>query len=560
MAATGGRLLRELEELLERFGEEDVAGRKCALLEELETTRLSTADRVARLHEALCFLHAFPDDAAVRATVERMLAGFEERRDLRSQRAELADSGIAGTDVRFPFFAPTARWLAERWPDRLTIEWSQVTEKKRLMDRVYYLSLDCETPGLDNAKLSTRAWIERQKRADETDAGYLVRRMAALKGDPTVRDLLYDELELPLVLRAGGDAPSRTRARHSGGRVHWQTRPRRRPRPDLAKEVRRPPLSVRSVGRSEGRALCDLARAAMATRARDLDAFAGGDPDDVRLVDCGDGLEFAVIGSQLEWRMMLEGVYGWLTLQNRVPIGYVLTSALLGSSEIAFNVFDTYRGGDAAHVYGRVLATARALFGSDTFTIYPYQLGHGNQEGLASGAWWFYQKLGFRARDPEVLALMDAELARMRRDQKHRSSIATLKQLARKSVFLETGRRREHVIGTFPFDRVGLAVTDYLARRFGSGREGAERVCAADAARLLGARAWKRFPAGERKAWLKWSPLVLALPGVERWTRSERTALARVVRAKGGRRESDYVRLFDGHAKLKRALLRLAGA
>ena len=41
--------------------------------------------------------------------------------------------------------------------------------------------------------------------------------------------------------------------------------------------------------------------------------------------------------------------------------------------------------------------------GSDSFTIYPYQLGDDNDEALQSGAWWFYQKLGFRAKDRGVL-------------------------------------------------------------------------------------------------------------------------------------------------------------
>ncbi len=45
-----------------------------------------------------------------------------------------------------------------------------------------------------------------------------------------------------------------------------------------------------------------------------------------------------------------------------------------------------------------------ALFNVDTFTVYPYQLGYGNDEGLKSGAWWFYQKLGFRARAPRCAA------------------------------------------------------------------------------------------------------------------------------------------------------------
>jgi hypothetical protein len=53
------------------------------------------------------------------------------------------------------------------------------------------------------------------------------------------------------------------------------------------------------------------------------------------------------------------------------------------------------------------------------------------------------------------------------------------------------------------------------------------------------------------------APLVVGLPGVSSWSRSERRALAGVVRAKGGRRESDFVKRFDAHPRLGRAVLRL---
>ena len=46
--------------------------------------------------------------------------------------------------------------------------------------------------------------------------------------------------------------------------------------------------------------------------------------------------------------------------------------------------------------------------------------------------------------------------------------------------------------------------------------------------------------------------------GVERWSREDKLALAKVARAKGGRRETDYMRLFNEHKKLRRALLKLA--
>jgi hypothetical protein len=59
-------------------------------------------------------------------------------------------------------------------------------------------------------------------------------------------------------------------------------------------------------------------------------------------------------------------------------------------------------------------------------------------------------------------------------------------------------------------------------------------------------------------AWRRWSPLILALPRVERWTQEEKRALAKVARAKGGKRETDYLRLFNAHRKLRKALLVLA--
>ena len=48
------------------------------------------------------------------------------------------------------------------------------------------------------------------------------------------------------------------------------------------------------------------------------------------------------------------------------------------------------------------------------------------------------------------------------------------------------------------------------------------------------------------------------LPGVERWSGTDKRALVKVIRAKGGRRESDFVRRFDGHRRLRRAVLQLA--
>src|ERR1019366_3759916 len=189
--------------------------------------------------------------------------------------------------------------------------------------------------------------------------------------------------------------------------------------------VARPPARVVPATSAEGWRFLDLAREAMITRQRDLDVFQWGDPHDVRLAHFPDCLTFVVIGAVPERRLLLESVYGFLTLKNGVPTGYVLLRALFGSSGIAYNVFETFRGGESGRIYGKVLATTRHLFASDTFTIFPYQLGgYGNPEALASGAWWFYQKLGFLPPGPRVVALMNEELSRMKARPGYRSPVA----------------------------------------------------------------------------------------------------------------------------------------
>jgi hypothetical protein len=104
---------------------------------------------------------------------------------------------------------------------------------------------------------------------------------------------------------------------------------------------------------------------------------------------------------------------------------------------------------------------------------------------------------------------------------------------------------------------VGLAVTDYLAGRFGSERKNSIPICRDKARRKLGLRDFRGWSREETLIFDRWAPLLLILPGVSRWPASDRRALLEVVRAKGGRRESDYVRLFDAHLRLRGALEKL---
>ena len=558
---TGGAasLVRALEGARTVFGNGSGA-HKLRLLAAAARTPMPSAPLLQRLHEAVCFVRAYPDDVAVARAAATVLDAFAARGDLRRHRPALADTGIAGTDLHDRFFWFTAEWLARRWPDRLSIDWAQFSNRADLEPLLRLLVPAAESAALDDVTRPPRAWIERWRAPHETDAVFLVRRFAALRADAFTIEMLYERLDPPLVLRGERGAtppPSRTTACVPGARIAPRQRAFTRTRPDLRRASRQPLLAIHAVSERQADVYLELARGAMIARNRDLDSFEHADRRDFRLLDCGEGLQFVCIGLVPERRALLDAIYGYLTLQNGVPIGYVLTSALFESAFVAYNVFETFRGAAAAATYARVLAMTRALFGATTFAIDPYQLGHGNSEGQKSGAWWFYYKLGFRPVDPAVQARVEAELARLRRDPRHRSSRATLHALAAAPLFLHAGRARADVLGRVVLGNVSLHVSALLARH-GADREATLDRAVVRAAQHLGVRAPRAGAGARRLAWERWAPLVLVLPGIARWPAGDRARLAHVVDAKGGRRESDFVRAFDAHRRLRAAILHLA--
>ncbi|MCL4779687.1 MAG: hypothetical protein KJ049_05825 [Gammaproteobacteria bacterium] len=537
--------LARLEKL--RLVYSPVAARdKHRLIGSLANTRLPSAPAVRRLHEILCWMRAYPDDEQVLAAAEATLAAFAQRPDLRRFRTRLANSGIAGTAIHYHFFWPMARWLAARWPALLRLD-RDCGEGEDWLRSAWTVAL----PWIhaEAAKRSADAPFDilDALRGTMTDAAFLVQGIDHSSGDALAGESLHDLIQPAYVFEAGQDSPSRTAAHWSGAAQSFFRAAPERGRTDLRRELQRAPVSVRPAASRDATELLDLARGAMLTRNRDLDAFTWGNPQDIHIVDDGAGLAFAFIGIVPERRLPLAAVYGFLMLRNGVPVGYGQVDALLGSAEIAFNTFDSFRGGESAFLFARLLAATRTLLGSNAFTLDPYQLGHENPEGIASGAWWFYYKLGFRPHDPALRRIVTGELARMQRKPRHRSSPVTLARLARKHLYWEPLRGSRAWLPLVPGLGLRLPVlTDEQAGEVAAYRLGMRSLAGWSPAEILGL--------------YRLAPLVAALQGLESWTPAEKESAVAVLRAKGGQQERDFLRLLDAHPKLGASIRALLGA
>ncbi len=546
---TGG-LLQRLTALRLEFGAEAAAAKR-RLLVELATARLSSAAAVLELHEALLFLAAFPDDPATRNAAVRLLHDFSRRLDLDRFRAALADSGLAGTEIRYPFFYPTASRLARRFPGRLAIDWASFDDPETLRP-LLLAALPFEESVWVRASSSRVRTLLGRLRGSASDADALLARIDALPGDAFTREALHDADPPFYRLAPAPGTPERTTPSDPRAAIVYRCAPPDRARPELAVELHRPPREILEVRGREAERLVALARDAMVCRQRDLDCFCYGDPRDVRRIRHDDGLEQIAIGSLPERRLLLSAAYGLLTLRNGIPTGYAQIDGYLGTALVHFNTFETFRGTDAAWVFARTLAAARALFGSDAFAIEPYQLGRDNDEALASGAWWFYAKLGFAPRDSQVAALAQDEKTRLRNNKRRRSSRRTLRRLAAAHLFWEPAGRGAMVP---PHIEASRAITAAIAKQ-GGPAAAARRALATDAARAIPFNG--RLSSSERLWLQRWAPLLAELPGFEIWTSKDRQLLGELIRAKAARRESEAVPLARAHPRFGPALLELA--
>jgi hypothetical protein len=293
----------------------------------------------------------------------------------------------------------------------------------------------------------------------------------------------------------------------------------------------------------------------MVTRRRDLDAFAYANARDAWWIEDHGGLAFALIGMRTDRRAVVPAIYGGLTLQNGVPVGYHQCDLVGRSAAISFNTFETFRGGEAAHTFARLLAALAHGFGTRSFSIEPYQLGKGNDEGLESGAWWFYAKLGFRPRARDGLALARREFARLARSKDHRTRPETLRALAEHHLFLDLDARARAPLITPA--AVGLAAARHLTRLAGSDRAAAVAQASATAMHRCGLATLDGFSAQERRAWDAWAPVLSMLPRAP-WGAAERAQMVQLVRAKAADSERDYVLRFAALPSLERALARIA--
>jgi hypothetical protein len=535
---------------------------KAQFLAALDAARLTRPRALRTLHETLCFLQAYPDDAAILARVDALLRTFGARVSRLGRRgvARLHDTGIAGSRIEYPFGLPLSRWLAARLGRDADIGWAALRDTEKVAEALDLLVSPSERDAFSEGGFTVRRWLDVARAGRHlTDLQVLIEAFDRAPLAPELRDWLYESLGVPVRARLGAARVSRTLAKQPVERPVFPRATLRRSGVDVVREVVRP-LALRRAGPTLAQELIETARIAMVTRSRELYAFSYPNTEDVLVGEAGRGMRVALIGLQPEFRLPFEGYYAFLAMRNGVPVSYGGGWCLFETLEFGFNVFESFRQGESAWTLAQALRAYHRVFGMRTVAVDPYQLGDQNPEALRSGAFYFYQHLGFQPRSRAVLTVLAEERVKIARDPAYRSSLAVLRRLAREEACLTLpGGSREPERRLRARDLAALVTRD-VAQRHGGDRVAAIREAERRVAPALGVGRLAAWAEAERRAFRQWAPVLTLVAGLERWSPRDRAHLVRMIRAKGGRGEGPYVRHLLAHARLARTLRTLVDA
>jgi hypothetical protein len=534
-----------------------------ATLSSLEKSRIDNAADLIRLHEALLFMHAYPRGPRLIKQVERMLKKsarvVKELFDADVDVSPLDDpevSGIANGSVTSNFSYAIVRWLVAKFPAQLSIDWDWFEEEDRFGATMPRFMPLLEDDAMVEAHVPYREWV-RAARGRQRELTWLMSRFESLSLPEKRKANLYDSLKLHVTWRYGFRS-SRTGLRIPHPKVFVHNSPLIARRDvSLREALTSTPIPVERISPSQGEKIIDIARETSAVRYRELHGFTFGDARRVIKADIGRGTVVYVMGVPPEHRLPLRAYHAAMMFKNGVPVGYFEGLSICERMESGFNLYYTFRDGETAWLYSRILGLMRQLLGVSVFSIDPYQVGHENEEGIESGAFWFYRKLGFRPVKPELRKLTEREEARVAKDSSYRTSAATLRKLAAGHMLFELrSQRSETSWDHFEARNIGLAVQRRMARKYAGDAEDIrdDSVKIVSHALRINARNWNE---AEVAALQNLSMVLASDPELGRWSSEQKDLATRIIRAKAGPEEAVFLKLIQKHAAFRDVLMRL---
>lgn len=444
MANKFGSTLKKLSSIAALFDAPSNA-RKWELLQELSRCELKISGSLITYCDLLLFLLSMPPDEkvlkAARSEMDRMakaLAASGRRLD----RA-LINSGLPHTAYESKFSHDLTTWLLAERSCRIEIdrfEDGTLNLNQVLAATLPAMERSATTIGHSNEELLQELGM---RKGDEIP--FLLDQLKKLNDRPRVKDLLYDGLGMHLKIvpkdksfsRAYNAIHLRDPFFHDGILKEF----------DQRELLDRPLPKASNLAAGIKTKLIRAVKLTMVLKDRETDPVTYMDERTFRFYELERGISIAIHGMVPSRQLPLESYIGYTLFKNGYPAAYGGAWVFGERADFGINIFEPFRGGESGYLMCQLLRVFRQVFKVEHIEIEPYQFGLDNPDGIATGAFWFYHKHGFRPTDSELFKLSEKEVERRKKIKGHRTSTPTLIRFTESNMALTLSK--DHRVGVY---------------------------------------------------------------------------------------------------------------
>ncbi len=371
--------------------------RKNDILQRLEETSPRSVADVRQLHQLLLFLQAFPQSRSQWHRARQLMTQLVDRlRRLPRQAAALQNSGISGTVQQVSLSFRLTQLLRQHFPDDIALY--AVDASRHDVEQILCTVLpDPYRSVIEVSQRSVAGMLRSIGVCGKNGLAVLLDWFRQARLTDPGRELCWAQLKVFIRWRVADSVSLCTGRVPVGGYCfHHQELKKSF---DVRRQLAKPVGEALPLSPAQRKDLLLLGCAQLALNQREIDPLTYGDDRRVRWFSLGGGLGIAMFEMLPAFRLPLESYIGYVLCKNRMIIAYGGSWLFLHRARTGIHLFSPYRGGESAWGFAQVLRCYHQLFGVSQFIADPFQLGKNNTEGIRSGAFWFYYRLGFRPQE-----------------------------------------------------------------------------------------------------------------------------------------------------------------
>ncbi len=412
---------------------------KAGLLNTLSATPLPTGKLLAVYHNLLLFLCAYPENEPLRVQAEKELKRVTAflKKAKEHQRAELENTGLPFTNILTRFSPDFLHWLVQH--KDLDVVFDSFYNSTLTLNEVLNITLPTLLKAETTAGRSNEDLLSTLHISPEQYVPFLLGQLEQLNDHPLLKDLFIERLNVYVQLVPRTARFSRTYNRVPVQQIYYHDNLLKK---FNAEELLNTPIPafIQPDAEQQGQVL-HAVKNAMALMVREIDPATFTQEHTLRVCPLERGIELAIYSMIPQRHLPLEVYWGFTFFKNGLPISYGGVWVFGRKMRIGLNIFETFRGGESGYLLCQLMRVFKQAFGVQYFEVEPYQYGLDNPDGIASGAFWFYYRYGFRPVDKTLHTLADNEYRKIKTRKNYRSSEKTLLRFTESNIALNLGAR-----------------------------------------------------------------------------------------------------------------------